>query len=122
MTGTRTKDTPQLRPEDKAISQNKKQIKGLFISRNAVQNTYSANSPCPWDQHKPTSQENCYQLGQMDSPQHLGPSLAKAPFLGREGSFSVWVHTTKPKMEAEIRAAQALFIGQRMEKWELINR
>lgn len=58
----------------------------------------------------------------MDSLQHLGPRLAKAPFLGREVSFSAWVHTTKPKMEAEITAVQALFIGQRMEKWELINR
>lgn len=72
VTGARTKDTPQLRPEDKASSQSKKQIKGLFISRNAVQNTYSANSPCPWDQHKPTSWQNCYQLVN-GLPPALGP-------------------------------------------------
>ena len=30
MTGARTKDTPQLRPEDKASSQSKKQIKDII--------------------------------------------------------------------------------------------
>lgn len=46
----------------------------------------------------------------------LGPSLAKAPCLGGE-VFPVC--TSKNKTEAEMGAAQALFNGQGMGKWEL---
>ena len=50
---------------------------------------------------------------------HLGPSLAKAPCLGRKGSVSFGVHTTKNKTKAEIEATHALFNGQRMEEQEI---
>ena len=49
----------------------------------------------------------------------LSPSLAEAPYLSGEGSFPVWVHTANKETDTGTETAQALFNGQRMEKWEL---
>ena len=46
------------------------------------------------------------------------PSPAMALCFGGEGSFSVRVGAAKNETKAEIKTAQALFNGQRMEKWE----
>ena len=51
---------------------------------------------------------------------YLNPSLAELLPQG-EGRFffSVWVCTAKNETKVEIEAAQSLFNGRRMEKWDL---
>ena len=57
--------------------------------------------------------------GYRDTNPYLGHSLAKTPCLGGKGSFSIGVYTVKNKTKAEIKAAQALFNEQRLEKRKL---
>ena len=57
--------------------------------------------------------------GYRDTHPYLGHRLAETPCLGREGSFSIGIHTVKNKTKAEIKAAQALFTEQRLEKRKL---
>lgn len=79
-----------------------------------------------WDA-KPSGSEVCLSWwvqvfsgsGYRDTHPYLGHRLAETPCLGREGSFSIGVHTVKNKTKAEIKAAQALFNEQRLEKRKL---
>ena len=50
---------------------------------------------------------------------HTGAlAQAKTPCLSQGGSFSSWICPANNKTNAETGIAQALFNGQRMEKWE----
>ena len=79
-----------------------------------------------WDA-KPSGSEVCLSWwvqafsgsGYRDKNPYLGHRLAEIPCLGREGSFSIGVHIVKNKTKAEIKAAQALFNEQKIEKRKL---
>ena len=50
---------------------------------------------------------------------NLGPSPVEVPYLGWEGSFPAQIYIASNETNAETKTAEALFNGQRMEKWKL---
>ena len=50
---------------------------------------------------------------------NLGPSPVEVPHLGGEASFPAQIYIANNETNAETKTAEALFNGQRMEKWKL---
>ena len=50
---------------------------------------------------------------------NLGLSPVEVPYLGGEGSFPAQINTANNETNIETKTAEALFNGQRMEKWKL---
>jgi len=49
---------------------------------------------------------------------NLGPSPVEVPYLGGEGSFPAEIYIANNETNTETKTAEALFNGQRMEKWK----
>ena len=50
---------------------------------------------------------------------NLGLSPVEVPYLGGEGSFPAQINIANNETNIETKTAEALFNGQRMEKWKL---